>query len=36
MSTVFPQVRVGQPICHEELTVFPLFSDETTPVDYEI
>jgi hypothetical protein len=34
MSAPFPQVRVGQAICHDQLTVFPLFSDETKPVDY--
>ena len=34
MSATFPQVRVGQPITHDQLTVFPLFSDQTRPVDY--
>ncbi|HEY4312950.1 MAG TPA: DUF6569 family protein [Pirellulales bacterium] len=34
MPTAFPQVRVGEPICHDRIVVFPLFSDETKPVDY--
>ena len=34
MSPTFANVRVGDPIRHEQLSVFPLFSDETKPVDY--
>ena len=34
MSATFSNVRVGQPIRHEQLSVFPLFSDVATPVDY--
>lgn len=34
MSTTFSNVRVGEPIRHEQLSVFPLFSEDATPVDY--
>ena len=33
MSTL-PEVRVGDPICHESLAVFPLFSTARASVDY--
>jgi hypothetical protein len=33
MSTL-PEVRVGDPICHESLAVFPLFSTVDARVDY--
>ena len=32
--TTFPEVRVGDPIRHEALTVFPLFADSLGVVDY--
>jgi hypothetical protein len=30
----FPGIRVGNPICHESLTVFPLFAETNGQVDY--
>src|SRR5271168_2701414 len=30
----FPGIRVGNPICHESLTVFPLFAEPSGQVDY--
>ena len=30
----FPGIRVGNPICHESLTVFPLFTEPHGQVDY--
>ena len=33
MSTL-PEVRVGNPICHEALAVFPLFSTANASVQY--
>ena len=30
----FPGIRVGDPICHESLTVFPLFAEPHGQVDY--
>jgi ARG and Rhodanese-Phosphatase-superfamily-associated Protein domain len=36
MSVTFPQVRVGQPICGQRLSVFPLFADVASPVDYRL
>ena len=32
--TTFPEVRVGEPIRHEALTVFPLFAEPVGAVDY--
>ena len=29
-----PKIRIGKPICHESLTVFPLFSELQRHVDY--
>ena len=34
MPATFSNVRVGDPIRHEQLSVFPLFSDDAAPVDY--
>jgi hypothetical protein len=34
MSTALPNVRVGEPIRHEQLSVFPLFVDASAPVEY--
>jgi hypothetical protein len=34
MSTTLPDVRVGDPIRHEALAVFPLFSHDGSDVDY--
>ncbi len=34
MSVALPQVRVGDPLRHEALSVFPLFSDPSGDVDY--
>lgn len=34
MSTIFPNVRVGEPLRHEQLAVFPLFTDARAPVEY--
>ena len=30
----FPAVRIGTPITHEALTVFPLFGEAQTQIDY--
>ena len=34
MLDAFPQTRVGTPLRHENLTVFPLFTTTTRPLDY--
>lgn len=34
MPVIFPPVRVGQPMCHQSLSVFPLYVPEGNPVDY--
>ena len=34
MSVTFPEVRVGKAVCHEALSVFPLFAGEASPVKY--
>jgi hypothetical protein len=34
MSSAFPTVRVGEPIRHEQLSVFPLFTEVSAPVEY--
>ena len=36
MTVTFPNVRVGQPIRHEGLSVFPLFGDAASTVDYRL
>lgn len=34
MAVAFPEIRVGQPVRHQALSVFPLFADTGAPVDY--
>jgi hypothetical protein len=34
MPTVFPQIRIGNPIRHDRLSVFPLFADTLPAVEY--
>ena len=34
MSITFPNVQVGEPVCHEALSVFPLFAGLESPVEY--
>jgi len=34
MSLSFPRIRIGEPIRHESLTVYPLLSEGGRPVDY--
>lgn len=34
MSVTFAEIRVGEPIHHETLTVFPLFTARGSEVDY--
>ncbi|MGA2255312.1 MAG: DUF6569 family protein [Thermoguttaceae bacterium] len=34
MSVAFPEVRVGDPVRHEALSVFPLFATTASPVEY--
>ncbi len=34
MSVAFPEVRVGDPVRHESLSVFPLFATTASPVEY--
>lgn len=36
MSVTFPEIRVGDPICHEGLAVFPLFAEPSRGVDYDL
>jgi len=36
MSIAFPQIRVGEPIRHESLAVFPLFAPPSNEVDYQL
>lgn len=36
MSVVFPETRVGDPIYHEGLAVFPLFAESIYGVDYDL
>jgi hypothetical protein len=34
MSAIFPSVHVGEPIRHQQLSIFPLFADAPAPVEY--
>ena len=34
MSTAFPQILIGDPIRHERLSIFPLFTDPLPAVEY--
>jgi len=36
MHVVLPQVRVGQPVRYQALSVFPLFDGAMTPVEYTL
>lgn len=36
MSVAFPKLRVGNPVRHQALSVFPLFADTTAGVDYRL
>ncbi len=36
MSVALPKLRVGDPLRHEALSVFPLFSETTGGVDYRL
>jgi hypothetical protein len=36
MSVVLPRIRVGEPVCYETLTVFPLFDGAFEPVEYTL
>ncbi len=36
MSSIFPSVHVGDPIRHQQLSVFPLFADAPAPVEYAL
>ncbi len=36
MSVALPEIRVGDPLRHESLSVFPLFSDGSNTVDYQL
>ena len=36
MSVALPTLRVGDPVRHEALSVFPLFSDANDGVDYRL
>ena len=36
MPVSFPQVRVGEPIRHEALSVFPLFTETESPIEYHL
>ena len=34
MSVALPYVRVGNPVRHEALSIFPLFANAASPVEY--
>jgi hypothetical protein len=36
MSVALPKIRVGDPVRHESLSVFPLFSESNSGVDYRL
>jgi len=36
MSVAFPEIRVGDPLCHQSLTVFPLFAGPCREVEYDL
>ena len=36
MTVPLPELRVGSPIRHESLSVFPLFSDVNGGIDYRL
>jgi hypothetical protein len=36
MSVAFPEIRVGEPVRHESLAVFPLFAPPSSEVDYQL
>lgn len=36
MSVTFPELRFGEPLRHEALTVFPLFSVPKSDVEYRL
>jgi len=36
MTVAIPAIRVGNPVCHEALTVFPLFADTNGGVEYRL
>ena len=36
MSISLPEIRVGEPIRHQSLTVFPLFTEDSPDVDYQL
>ena len=36
MSIAFPEIRVGEPVRHESLAVFPLFAEPSSEVDYQL
>ena len=36
MSVTFPEIRVGDPVRHEGLAVFPLFAEPSHGVDYDL
>jgi hypothetical protein len=35
MSVTFPEIRVGEPVRHETLSVFPLFAPPSHELDYQ-
>jgi hypothetical protein len=34
MAVAFSEIQVGEPVCYEALSVFPLFDDSSSPVEY--
>ena len=36
MALAFPDIRVGEPLRHEALTVFPLFTASAKSIDYRL
>lgn len=36
MSFAFPALRVGEPVCHEAIAVFPLFAEPHSQVNYHL
>jgi hypothetical protein len=36
MTVALPELRVGNPVSHEALSVFPLFTETNGGVDYRL
>ena len=36
MTITLPNLRIGNPVCHEALSVFPLFTDTNGGIEYRL